>query len=188
MPKAVSLLAGMRFGRLSVIEFAGAGGRTRRGRFWRCACDCGKEVITHAGNLRNRNIQSCGCLQLEQRQAVCRARIRHGMCDSPEYRAYYSAKARCENPKSPMYYAYGGRGVEFKFSTFEEWYAVLGPQLTPDHSVDRIDPFGHYESSNIRWATAKEQANNTRAMNALRKMSQLEAEIFYLKVLLRQST
>ena len=31
-------------------------------------------------------------------------------------------------------------------------------------TLDRINPFGNYELRNVRWATKKEQANNTRKM------------------------
>ncbi len=30
---------------------------------WRCKCDCGKEFLTEAGNIRSGRVQSCGCLR-----------------------------------------------------------------------------------------------------------------------------
>ena len=80
----------------------------------------------------------------------------------PELTAYYNARARCTNAHRPDFYLYGGRGVKFQFKTFEEFSIVLGPRPSEKHSLDRIDVYGDYEPGNVRWATAKEQANNKR--------------------------
>jgi len=81
---------------------------------------------------------------------------------TPEYQAYYDAKGRCENKKAQGYPYYGGRGIEFKFSSFEEFMDVLGER--PDGmSLDRIDVDGHYEPSNVRWADWSTQMRNRRS-------------------------
>lgn len=49
--------------------------------------------------------------------------------------------------------------VEFRFASFEEFYALLGPR-PEGHTLDRIDPLGHYEAGNVRWATMAEQTAN----------------------------
>lgn len=51
-------IAGQKFGRLTVIEFAGHG--HSRSALWRCKCDCGKVVVTLGRHLRGRAAQSCG--------------------------------------------------------------------------------------------------------------------------------
>ena len=91
--------------------------------------------------------------------------IRHGGCvggKSPEYLAYMRAKKRCTNPKSDKYAYYGGRGIQFKFESFIEWFAELGKRPTPGHTPDRIDPNGHYEKGNVKWSTRSEQMLNRR--------------------------
>jgi hypothetical protein len=40
--------------------------------------------------------------------------------------------------------------------------ANLGDRPSPRHTLDRIDNDGHYESGNLRWATRRQQAFNTR--------------------------
>ena len=58
--------------------------------------------------------------------------------------------------------------VEFRFLSFDEFFAELGPR-PEGHSVDRIDPLGHYEPGNVRWATVLEQAANRMPRNYWKK-------------------
>lgn len=89
--------------------------------------------------------------------------VKHGMADTPEYRIYISAKSRCTNPRSNSWKWYGGRGIKFLFKSFEDFYRELGRRPSEKHSVDRYpNPDGNYESGNVRWATAKQQAQTQR--------------------------
>lgn len=75
------------------------------------------------------------------------------------------AKNRCTTPTSAPYKYYGGRGIEFRFSSPVEmalWILKhLGPPKNGD-SLDRINNDGHYEPGNLRWADCSTQANNKR--------------------------
>ncbi len=71
---------------------------------------------------------------------------------------YSSAKQRCENPKVPEYYRYGGKGIkclmtmeDFKYLWFrDKAYELKIP------SIDRIDSNGHYELTNCRFIELSE--------------------------------
>lgn len=149
-------LKGQRFGRLIAIEIAG---KQRKMNTWRCICDCGNETITTATRLKSGKTRSCGCLAGE----------RHGMAGTRTYRIWGLMKDRCNNPKSRVYAWYGGRGIKVcdrwndSFSAFFEDMGECPPNL----SIDRIDPNGHYEPNNCRWATDIEQARNTRTNRIL---------------------
>jgi hypothetical protein len=51
---------------------------------------------------------------------------------------------------------------EHDFLAFETFIMSLGPKPTPQHTLDRIDPTGHYEPGNLRWADKKTQSENRR--------------------------
>jgi hypothetical protein len=91
----------------------------------------------------------------------------HGLSGTREYAVYMSARSRCNNPNNPDYSKWGGRGVNFLFTSQEQFYAELGPKPSPIHSVDRWpNPQGNYEPGNIRWATPKEQRANQHRLTA----------------------
>ena len=145
-------IKGLRFGKLIVVMCIGI---KKAKTQWLCRCDCGKEKIIVYGNLKNGNTKSCGCSSRAHK-------ITHGMSHTPEHNAYLGAKNRCNNKNEKGYKNYGGRGVEFRFKSFEEFYEELGDRPSKKHSIDRINNNGHYEKENVRWATQKHQARNKR--------------------------
>jgi hypothetical protein len=72
MRKAIDLMGG-RFGKLVALECVGS---AHRQRLWRCACECGREAVVAASNLRGGNTKSCGCFSpaviLDQRFGMLR--------------------------------------------------------------------------------------------------------------------
>ena len=84
---------------------------------------------------------------------------------------YDCMRYRTTNPKYTEWEYYGGRDISsdyFKeFITFyNEMYDSYVKHVKEfgekNTTLDRIDPDGNYETSNCRWATCKEQANNQR--------------------------
>jgi hypothetical protein len=91
--------------------------------------------------------------------------FKHGHSSNPsgtttEYRSYTNAKNRCTNENCEKYPIYGGRGITFKWSNFENFILDMGYKPTPKHQLDRIDNNGDYEKNNCRWATATENVRN----------------------------
>jgi len=156
-------LIGARFGRLEVVAKHPI--RDKHGRvLWNCLCDCGNTSYgVFPDNLISGRTQSCGCLQRERASEIHTTHgERKNERKSPELAAYWHAKKRCNNPNSKDYKNYGGRGIEFHFTSFEEFLSCVGRRPSANHSLDRIDNNGHYEAGNVRWATDKEQYCNRR--------------------------
>lgn len=155
--KKVKNLIGQKFGRLTVVEFSHKSGRSH---YWKCVCDCGKEVVRNGGTMRRLKCKSCGCLRKEVLSEVNKT---HGMTKSREYSTWRSMRSRCNNPKSAHYQSYGGRGIKIckRWDKFENFYEDMG-ERPKGYSLDRIDNNKGYNKKNCRWATKKEQDNNRR--------------------------
>lgn len=160
-------IIGKRFGMLTVAEYIGS---VDNFHSYRCICDCGNEKVTRRTYLRAGSTTSCGCYQ----RTICwRNRSTHmetirdseGKFNSPEYRAWGSAKERCSNPNHPAYHNYGGRGLtvcEEWANDFKAFLADVGRRPSKDHSLERINNDIGYFPDNVIWATKVDQNSNKR--------------------------
>lgn len=153
-------ITGKRFGRLVVR----AEDKVRKPRHWLCVCDCGRQHTVRESALKNGHTQSCGCLGAERRlKAATEAKIKHGKSKSDIYSVWASMIQRCRDPNNKRWSSYGGRGISVcdRWLRFENFLADMG-ERPKGLTLDRVDVNGDYEPSNCRWATDKQQANNTR--------------------------
>jgi hypothetical protein len=93
---------------------------------------------------------------------------------SREFNTWSMMIARCYNEKHDAYPTYGGRGVRVcerwrpgknravkGAQGFKNFLEDMGPRPIGE-TLDRINPQGHYEPTNCKWANAVEQVNNQR--------------------------
>lgn len=153
-------LDGLKFSRLTVIGYAGRKGANH---YWWCKCECGTIKEVNWQSLMRGHSSSCGCRDLEV--LIARSTTHgesRGATSTVEYRAYRLAKSRCNNPNGPDFKNYGGRGIEFRFTSFDHFLQELGRKPNPDLTLERINNNGHYESGNVEWATRLKQRHNQR--------------------------
>ena len=159
-------LVGKKFGRLTVI--ADVGRSSDRSVIWLCECECGnRKLVRNSYALKAGLTRSCGCLHSE---IIKKQNSKHNMSRTRLYKIWNNARTRCNNPNTPYYFKYGGRGIRFTdewldFEVFKEWAFNNGYQ--DDLTLDRIDVNGNYEPSNCRWITNAAQQLNKRTNHIL---------------------
>ena len=89
----------------------------------------------------------------------------HGMYGTAEFGICTDIQTRCYNKNHASYKNYGARGItvcDRWLSSFPTFLSDMGIRPSNELSIDRNNVDGNYETSNCRWATKLEQANNKR--------------------------
>lgn len=102
------------------------------------------------------------------------------------YHSWQAMIRHCESKTQHQYPNYGGRGIKVCTrwrDSFEAFIQDMGPRPSKQHSIERIDNNGDYTPENCRWATPKEQLNNTRVNRRLTCNGRTETLTEWAKIL-----
>lgn len=119
------------------------------------------------------NVKQCSLASYYKRNKLCKGykvvklgSSTHNDTKTRLFKIWSGMKERCYREKHSHYKNYGGRGIKVcekwknDFGEFKEW--AINNGYKENLTLDRINVNGNYEPSNCRWATQKEQHNNTR--------------------------
>jgi len=172
-------ITGQKFNRLTAVRFVKWRWLPygKRVPLWEFECECGKRTVAQRSNVLTGHTKSCGCWKLE---ATARAHTTHGDLKNHEVGHFYGVwramKQRCENPNSPHYEDWGGRGIKILWACYEDFKRDMEPSYQPGLQIERKDNNGHYCKENCTWATAQQQALNRRS-NVILNFCGLRAQL-----------
>ena len=187
-------ISGNKYGRLTVIEFDSM--NANRTSNWKCRCECGKEVVVRRTNLPLKGgyeptkTYSCGCQKVDAQKE--RHTI-HGDAGgavrgaAKEYNCWLNIIKRCYKKSAKEYKSYGAIGVtvcpQWKES-YEQFLKDVGRAPADKQYIDRINPYGNYEPSNVRWVDFATSNANRRGMghNLQSRIGGAEHELAKLEV------
>jgi hypothetical protein len=144
-------LSGQVFSRLTVLEYSHVKEHeacNQRTYFWRCVCECGKEIITSSKSLLRGSTRSCGCLRVEWIKA--HHKKTHGQTGSVEYKLLDGARQRAKK--------FGREcNLELADIIIPEYCPFLGIPLVKGEgkqhanspTLDRIDSTKGYTKDNV---------------------------------------
>lgn len=164
------MIAGDKFGRLTVSRLLFGKDESRKHLRVRVICACGSERVVYREHLTSGRTKSCGCLRSEILAKRNQLNTKHGQAINGkrtlEYTTWAQMLSRCFDPNSVNYKNYGARGIKVctRWKSFISFFEDMGPKPEPKHrySIERKDNDGDYVSWNCVWATMKEQAANRR--------------------------
>lgn len=154
-------LTGKTFGNWTVL---GKGSVRNKKTYWTCVCSCEKHTIrdVYGYSLKRGVSTSCDCLKRRITSSIFST---HKQSNTRLYKIWKGMRKRCNNKNSVGYKNYGGRGIGIcsewdNFVNFYDW--SIRNNYAESLTLDRINNDGNYEPSNCRWATMKQQSNNSR--------------------------